>query len=246
MEVEELTLNTEGGRLPAAVFWPVGIGPHPAVVVATGGLATGSVEAYRWAGERLAAGGYAALVATYRAPSPYSDADDLTVAIDWLASSPRIDPQRLAIWGHSRGGIGALLTAERDNRVRAVASICAPSDLPDYIARLGAYFPAARDSIAEFLGGLPQEIPDRYASVHLMGLAGKLTRPALLIHGTADMRVPVDQTTTLATALKEGGNENVRLELMPGVGHFLEVGTSGYQFDNVIDLTISWLNEFLR
>ena len=107
MEVEELTLSSVGGQLPAAVFWPVGAGPHPAVVVATGGLETGSVDAYRWAGERLATGGYAALVATYRAPSPSSDADDLSVAINWLASSPRIDPQRLAIWGHSRLGRSA-------------------------------------------------------------------------------------------------------------------------------------------
>jgi len=123
-----------------------------------------------------------------------------------------------------------------------VASICAPSDLPDYIARLGAYFPAARDSIAKFLGGIPTEVPERYASVHLLGLAGKLTKPALLIHGTADMRVPVEQTIKLAAALKEGGNEDVRLELMPGVGHFLEMGTLGYQFDKAMELTVSWLD----
>jgi len=246
MEVEELTLSTEGGQLPAAVFWPVGTGPHPAVVVATGGLETGSVDAYRWAGERLAAGGYAALVMTYRAPSPYSDADDLSAAIDWLTSSSRIDAQRLATWGHSRGGIGALFAAEHDARVRAATSICAPSDLPDYMARLGAYFPAARDGIAKFLGGMPAVVPARYASVHLLGLKGRLTKPVLLIHGTADMRVPVDQTTKLAAALKEGGNENVRVELMPGVGHFLELGTLGYQFDKVMEVTVSWLNEVLR
>jgi dipeptidyl aminopeptidase/acylaminoacyl peptidase len=245
MEVEELTLSSEGSQLPAAVFWPVGARPHPAVVVATGGLETGSVDGYRWAGERLAAAGYAALVATYSAPSPYSDVDDLSLAIDWLASSPRIDGQRLAIWGHSRGGLGALLTATGDDRLRAVVSISAPSDLPDYMNRLGTYFPAARDSIAKFLGGLPDEVWEKYLAVNLLGLSGRLKKPSLLIHGTADMRVPVDQSIRLAESLKEGGNENVRLELMPGVGHFLEMGTLGYQFDKVIDLTVSWLNDVI-
>ena len=114
------------------------------------------------------------------------------------------------------------------------------------MAWLGAYFPAARDGIAKFLGGMPAVVPARYASVHLLGLKGRLTKPVLLIHGTADMRVPVDQTTKLAAALKEGGNENVRVELMPGVGHFLELGTLGYQFDKVMEVTVSWLNEVLR
>jgi dipeptidyl aminopeptidase/acylaminoacyl peptidase len=245
VETEELTLNSAAIQLPAAAFWPPGAGPHPGVVVATGGLETGSIDAYRWAGERLATGGYAALVATYSAPSPYSDVDDLSLALDWLASSPRIDGKRLAIWGHSRGGLGALLAAARDDRLRAVVSICAPSDLPDYMNRLGTYFPAARDSIAKFLGGLPDEVSEKYQAINLLSLSGRLKKPLLLIHGTADMRVPVDQSIRLAESLKEGGNENLRLELMPGVGHFLELGTLGYQFDRVIDMTVSWLNEVI-
>jgi dipeptidyl aminopeptidase/acylaminoacyl peptidase len=111
--------------------------------------------------------------------------------------------------------------------------------------RLGTFFPAARDSIAQFLGGLPDEIPEKYDAIQLVSLAGKLRKPVLLLHGTADMRVPVDQSVRLAAALKEGGNENVRLELLPGVGHFLELGTLGYQFDRVIELTTTWLNEVL-
>ena len=69
--------------------------------------------------------------------------------------------------------------------------------------------------------------------------------PILLLHGTADMRVPVDQSVRLAAAFKDAGNENVRLELLPGVGHYFELGTAGYQFDKAMELTASWLEEVL-
>jgi dipeptidyl aminopeptidase/acylaminoacyl peptidase len=245
MTSEEMELQYEHGVLPAAVYWPSGPGPHPAVVIAPGGLEQGSVDAYRWAAERLSNAGYAALIATYRTPSPYSDAEDLRCATDWLSSNAKVDSGRIAAWGHSRGGLGAVTSAANDERIRGVVSICAPADLPDYMSRLGTYFPAARDSIAQFLGGLPAEIPEKYASLQLLDFGGRLMKPVLLLHGTADLWVPVDQSVRLAAALKDGGNSGVRLELLPGVGHFLELGTLGYQFDRVIDLTTSWLNEVL-
>ena len=118
MEVDDIELRYEGGTLPAAVYWPAGKGPHPAVVIAPGGLEKGDVDAYRWAAERLADAGYAALIATYRAASPYGDADDLSLAIAWLVTKPSVDGGRIATWGHSRGGLGALMCATNDERVR--------------------------------------------------------------------------------------------------------------------------------
>jgi acylaminoacyl-peptidase len=240
--IEEIELKYEGGALPALVCWPSGSGPHPGVVIAPGGLEQGNVNAYRWAAERLGTAGYASLVATYRAASPYSDAADLELATDWLAHSYRVDPGRLAIWGHSRGGLGALISAATDERLNAIVSICAPADLPEYMHRLGRYFPEARDSIAQFFGGLPEEVPQKYAAVQPLALVGKLMKPTLLIHGTGDMRVPFDQSVRLAAALKDAGNSHVQLELLPGVGHFLELATAGYQFDSVMSLTATWLN----
>jgi hypothetical protein len=36
------------------------------------------------------------------------------------------------------------------------------------------------------------------------------------------------------------------LELLPGVGHFLELATAGYQYDSVMSLTATWLNRVLE
>ncbi len=244
MDIETIQLTYEGGSLPAAIYRPQR-GVSPGIVVATGGLERGDIEGYRWAGERLAAAGYTALLATYRAASPYNDPADLSLAVDWLENDPRVDGSKLAVWGHSRGGLAALFAAARDPRLRAVISIAAPADPADYLRRLGQYFPAAHDSIARFLGDDEKGSAVRYESVRALSLAGVLTRPVLLLHGTADMRVPIDQSVQLEQALREAGNRDVRLEMLPGVGHFFELTMTGYQFDRVMELTTAWLSSVL-
>ena len=231
--------------LAAAIYRPDAEGRSPAVIVAPGGLARGDLEAYRWAGERLAASGYLALVITYRAPAPYDDANDIALAIDWLDHDERVDSGRLAVLGHSRGGLAALLAAASDARLKAIVSIAAPVDIEEYVRSLAAFAPAARVGIVQFMGGEPDQLRERYASVRALSLAGHVRQPVLLIQGAADMRVPLENSQRLEAALRESGNDRVRLELIPGMGHFLELGTVGYQFDRVTQLVTSWLGEVL-
>ncbi|MGE5262714.1 MAG: alpha/beta hydrolase [Acidobacteriota bacterium] len=48
--------------------------------------------------------------------------EDLTHALDFLASQPGLDHQRIALFGHSLGGGGVICTTARDARVRAVVA----------------------------------------------------------------------------------------------------------------------------
>ena len=59
------------------------------------------------------------------------------------------------------------------------------------------------------------------------------------------MRVPIEHSVWLERALREAGNERVRLELIPGMGHFLELTTLGYQFERVCKLATNWLEDVL-
>jgi hypothetical protein len=59
------------------------------------------------------------------------------------------------------------------------------------------------------------------------------------------MRIPLDHSVRLEAALREGKNDSVRLELIDGMGHYLELATLGYQFDRVMALATEWLAQTL-
>jgi dipeptidyl aminopeptidase/acylaminoacyl peptidase len=242
---EPLELNAHGLSLPAAMYRPAAPGPHPGIVVAPGGLARGETEAYVWAGERLAAAGFAALVVTFRAASPYDDPADISLGLDFLEKDQSVDPSRLGAFGHSRGALSVLGAAAVDRRLKAIISIASPADLTGYVGAIGAFFPMARNSIVQFMTGEPADIPEKYESVNALSLAGLINQPVLLVHGQADMRVPVHHSMQLEAALRGAGNPDVRLEVVPGMGHYFELGTLGYQFDRVISIVSGWLREKL-
>jgi dipeptidyl aminopeptidase/acylaminoacyl peptidase len=244
--MEAVSLDRSGTQLAAAVYRPRQGGLRPAVLVAPGGLARGDVGAYSWAGERFAAAGYVTMVTTYSAPSPLSDAGDLAAAIDWLLRDPDVDAARLGVFGHSRGGLAALSLAAADARVAAVVAVATPADLAGYIRSVSAFAPAAGAAIAGFMGGMPEDIPAVYEALAARNLAARIHQPVLLMHGAADMRVPVEYAKGLKMALREAGCQDVTLEVLPGVGHFLELATLGYQFDRVIELATAWLTGHLR
>lgn len=58
--------------------------------------------------------------------------DDVQAALDFIATLPQVDPNRLALRGSSMGGLFALRAAAIDQRVRAVTAI-APA-VPMYLA----------------------------------------------------------------------------------------------------------------
>lgn len=84
-----------------------------------------SQAAISWLGPRLASQGFVVVtIDTMRpADSPQRRGDQLLAALDHLRGSEvanRIDPERLAVMGHSMGGGGSLEAAKDDPALRAV------------------------------------------------------------------------------------------------------------------------------
>jgi dipeptidyl aminopeptidase/acylaminoacyl peptidase len=238
---ERIQLDISGEALPADVYRPTQRGRHPAVVVATGGLGRGDLNAYRWAGEGFAARGFIALVVGFRSASPYSDIDDLRLAVEWLQGDGEADGSRLSILGHSRGGLAALRAAAEVKGLVAVISIAAPFDLSGYVKVIAGFAPGTAAGMAQFMGGEPDQIPEKYESVSALNLADRIQIPVLLMHGTADMRVPPEHSLRVESALRKAKNDRVTVEMIPGMGHFLELGTLGYQFEAVVGKAAQWL-----
>jgi dipeptidyl-peptidase-4 len=68
--------------------------------------------------------------------------------------------------------------------------------------------------------GHPDLHPDNYERSSLLPVAGKLTRPLLLIHGLVDENVAPAHTLRLSAALLAAGRPHSVL-LLPGVGHLI-------------------------
>jgi dienelactone hydrolase len=89
------------------------------VVIMHGGAAT--QEPYMWAAEGLAEAGYMVLTLSIgrTADSHY---EDTKTALDFLASRPGVDRDRLGLAGHSAGGVAVSRLGQEDPRIDAIVS----------------------------------------------------------------------------------------------------------------------------
>ena len=137
--------------------------------------------------------------------------EDVAAAIDHLAvlDDPRLDLDAVSALGHSAGGQLALWAAARAEprvpvlRVVAQAAVC--------------NLTVAGEPAWNFLGGKPNEVPDRYDAADPMRLL-PLGVPTLLVHGAEDETVPVERSREYAAAARAAGDPVELVEPVPG-GH---------------------------
>ena len=125
----------------------------------------------------------------------------------------------VGVFGSSYGGAVALQAMADDPRVRAAIVECAFPDLRETIrdhGRLWLHLPAWVSDLAlaragQIAGFDPDAVsPERSAARIAAG-----SRPVLLIHGTADERIPLSHAERLRTAL----GANAGWYPVPGGGH---------------------------
>ncbi|PTX98507.1 alpha/beta hydrolase [Opitutus sp. ER46] len=232
-DIEYGTAAGESLRLDACV--PAGDGPFPAVILVHGGAwsagdkSGGPSKGYMAPlHDPLTANGIAWFSINYRlAPKhPYPACiEDVETAIRWVkahAAEFHVDPKRIAIAGESAGAhLVALAATRADDRTRvaAVVAFYGPFDLVGrypHGAALGRTMAEliGRDSFDE----KSAEILRSASPIH--GIKPGLP-PFLLLHGTSDSRVSLDQSLQFQQRLQQaqvpvelikikGGNHGMR------------------------------------
>lgn len=164
----------------------------------------------------LANRGYAVLQPNYRGSGGYGDAffasgtgeigrkmqDDIDDAMDWAIKEGIADPARVCVVGGSYGGYAALWAVLRNpERYRCAASWAGVTDWNKMLRYDRRYLSERVNKrwSARVRGGQAAEELDA-VSPYL--LAGKLSRPVLLAHGTKDQRVPLAQYTIFEKATR--------------------------------------------
>jgi alpha-L-fucosidase 2 len=213
-------------QLDASV--PAGEGPFPAAILVHGG---GWVRGNRRAEvaplfQPLTDAGIAWFSISYRLatdPIQFGVAiHDVEAAIRFVkshAAEYNIDPARVALIGESAGGQLAAMAAinkDPDLRVKAVVALYAPTDLVS-LAKSSSLIPAA---IRDNLRGTPWEglLLARLAQLSPIENIRANMPPFLLIHGTNDPLVPIDQSRAMCDRMQTAGN-SCQVYPVAGAGH---------------------------
>jgi dipeptidyl-peptidase-4 len=120
--------------------------------------------------------------------------DQLTVVDAALAQFPQLDSSRLGWWGWSWGGSFTIYALTHSNRFRAGVAVAPVTDWRDY------------DSIyTERYMGEPAEFASGYKDFSVVNSAADLKGRLLLVHGTGDDNVHLENTVQFAQKLIEAG-----------------------------------------
>jgi acetyl esterase/lipase len=243
---------------------PAGRGPHPVVVLVHGGCFRKDYPGANSIGamaDALKREGIATWSIEYRRlsepgggwPGTYRDVGTGVDYLRQLAPRYRLDLRRVVIVGHSAGGHlahwaaarprlgpGSALHAENPLKPRGVVNLAGRMDMTVGIAEYEATcdMPVLR----MLLGGLPDQVPERYAQVSLPGLLPLGIRQ-VMIWGSRENYVPAQQAQDFLVAAQRAGDD-VQLRIVPGAGHFETASPSSPAWPVVLGAIESLLGAF--
>jgi acetyl esterase/lipase len=163
--------------------------------------------------------------------------EDCKTAIRWLRANAKtynLDPDRIGVWGASAGGhLAAMIgtsphkkelevgeNLDQSSAVQAVCDIFGPTDFTRHSSEPSQPIGGAFDAAVRLLGGTAEQRELVSPIYHIT----KDCPPFLIIHGTEDKLVSVDQSTRFYDALKKAGIE-ADIIIMEGVGHDTGIAT---------------------
>jgi acetyl esterase/lipase len=227
---------------------PAARGPAPVAVVLHGGFwrSTYGVDMARPLAADLAAAGWAAVAVEYRRVGSGGGwpgtLEDVAAALDLLPDLPQADRLKLTdvtVIGHSAGGHLAAWAAGRGRlpsdapgahpRLRVTAAVLQAGVLD---LGLGHEQGLGRGAIAEFLGGPPDDVPERYAAADPVRLL-PTGAAVLCVHCAGDDDVPVSQSERYAAAAVAAGDP-VEVRVLPG-DHMVVIDPASAQWRVVLE-----------
>jgi acetyl esterase/lipase len=223
---------------------PPGDQSHPVVIVIHGGFwrSKYDLEYIRPVCESLVKAGLAAWNLEYRRIGNPGGGwpgtlDDVQAGAEYLRTiGPRfnLDLNQVVAIGHSAGGHLALWLAARTKILRAAISLAGVVDL-----RRAWELKLSNTVVAEFLGGSPDEVPDRYDLASPIDLL-PFGIPQRLFHGTDDTSVPLEISERFVRVARLRGDDAELIKL-EGAGHFEVVDPVKSEFGLVRDCILALL-----
>jgi dipeptidyl aminopeptidase/acylaminoacyl peptidase len=165
---------------------------------------------------------------------------DINALLDWIATQPDLDANRIAVTGGSYGGHMTLaISTFYSDRIRCSVDIVGPSNLVTFLENTEAYRRDLRR--VEYGDERDPKMRDFLERIAPMNNIEKIKKPMMVVAGKNDPRVPVSESDQIAAALKK--QETPMWYLMAkDEGHgFQKKANQDFQFY----ATVAFLQEYL-
>lgn len=245
--------SVDGARVHGFVFTPPGFDPskkYPAILWIRGGPNGQDAEEFSFRSQFLAAQGYVLIAVNYRGSSGFGkdfqqaiyanwgtlDVKDLLAGVDHVTSLGFVDPDRIAMGGHSYGAMLTNFLLAETNRFKAAITDAGESN---YLMNYGVdqFF---LDWETEL--GKPWENPQRFIEMSPFFRLKNAKTPTLVVCGQEDWNVPLINSEQLYLALRRMGVDAM-LVVYPEQSH--EFDRPSYIKDRFLRY-LAWYDHFLK
>src|SRR3712207_4930341 len=262
---EQVTVRTAMGHaLAGTLTLPKGASrenPVPAVVTSTGSgpqdrdefIGIEGYRPFRQIADSLGRRGIAVLrmddrgtggsTGNHRTATSADFAEDVRAGLAYLRTRPEIDARRLALLGHSEGGLIVPLVALKEPDLRGMVLLAPPANvgrtilefqLTNLARNRAGLTPAQRDSA---LGRVRPTIDSLRANNAWMAYfldydplvtARQLKTPVLILMGGTDQQVTSEQAPKLVDAFAAAGNPDVTARVFGSLNHLFIYDPNGF------------------
>ncbi len=274
---EEVRIKVKDYQLAGTLLLPkTGQRPFPVVVTSTGsGQQTRDspvpypnlkdYKIFRQIAEHLASRGVAVLrvddrgvgdstgMQTLEKATTFDFADDVRAQVAYLRTRSEIDPKRVAIVGHSEGGIIAPIVAAGDPQIAAIVLLAGTGERGDKVLLYQMNRPfeinpalsedekakkrAENQKTLQIVidGGDVSKLPPifrfEWTKVFLtydpLTSIRKVRQPIFIVQGGLDQQVTAEQAEIIARAARDAGNLDVMVRVFPNLNHLFLVAKTG-------------------
>ena len=230
----------DGLALHGVLSLPAGRDPKalPVVVMPHGGPEARDYPVFDWWAQLFASRGYAVFQPNFRGSSGYGiefrDAGfgqwgrkmqtDISDGLAALATQGIVDPKRACIVGWSYGGYAAEAGITVQNGLYrcavSMAGVSDPEGMISYSRRRSGGEETLEVRYWKAFLGVTSDWHNDLNTISPVKLAARADAPILLVHGTDDTTVPIEQSQAFERALKAAGKP-VEFITLPHADHWL-------------------------
>jgi dipeptidyl aminopeptidase/acylaminoacyl peptidase len=205
--------------IPAWVYRPPGDGPHPVIISIHGGpegqARPSFSSTYQMWLQKL---GAAVIQPNVRGSNGYGkhylsldngfkredSVRDIGALLDWIATQPDLDENRVAVFGGSYGGYMVLASAVHySDRLKAAVDIVGISNFVTFLENTQDYRRDLRR--AEYGDERDPEMRKHLEAISPLNRVDRIQVPMFVVQGQNDPRVPVTEAEQIVAALRSQG-----------------------------------------
>jgi dipeptidyl aminopeptidase/acylaminoacyl peptidase len=207
-------------RIPAFVYRPLGLeGRRPVIIDIHGGPEGQSRPGFsltyqQWVADHGAivivpnvrgSSGYGKTwLAADNGPRRQESVQDIGALLDWIATQPDMDPERVVVHGGSYGGFMVLASlAAYSDRLAGAVNIFGIANFVSFLQNTEAYRRDLRR--AEYGDERDPAMRAVFDRISPLNLTDRMTAPLLVIQGANDPRVPQSESEQIVDAVRDEG-----------------------------------------